>query len=137
MPTARKSSSTKKAARKPAGREKKAPRTAQFLQFGTCSTCRKARNILKKRGFKLNVRDLKKNKLSAAELEKLIGGRDHEDFLNSRSETFHKQGMNENPPSRHKAISWMARDPALIRRPIVLVGGRVVVGFDAKGIARL
>ena len=137
MPTAKKSSPVKKPARKVAGRAKKLAKTAQLFQFATCTTCRKARSFMKKRGFKLRVRDLQRDQLSAAELEKLIGTRDHEDFLNPRSKTFQKRNMDENPPSRRKAISWMAKDPGLIRRPIVLAGGRVVVGFDQNGMARL
>jgi Spx/MgsR family transcriptional regulator len=137
VPTAKKSNPAKKPARKFAGSAKKAAKTAQFLQFATCPTCRKARSFMKKRGFKLNVRDLQRDQLSAVELEKLIGTRDHEDFLNPRSKTFQKQEMDENPPSRRTAISWMAKDPGLISRPIVLAGGRVVVGFDQNGMARL
>jgi regulatory protein spx len=136
VPTAKKRSAAKKPARRFAGRANKpAAKTAEFLQFATCPTCRKARSFMKKRGFTLNVRDLQRNRMSAAELKKLIGTRDHEDFPNPRSKTFQKQDMDTNPPSRRKAISWMVKDPGLIRRPIVLAGGRVVVGFDQDGIA--
>jgi arsenate reductase-like glutaredoxin family protein len=31
----------------------------------------------------------------------------------------------------------MSKDPGLIRRPVVVAGGRVVVGFDKNGMARL
>ena len=137
MPAARKSSDKKASAGRAAGQTKKPARNVKVLEISTCSTCRKARTFLKKRGFKLNVRDLEKNRLSAAELEKLIGRRDHEDFLNPRSKTFRKNDMGENPPSRRKAISLMAKEPTLIRRPIVLGGGRVVVGFDKDGFAHL
>ena len=137
MSTAKKSARTKRVARKSPNRAKKPPKTAKFFEFATCATCRKARSFMKRRGFKLDVRDLQKNRLSAAELEKLIGRRDHEDFLNPRSKTFQEQGMDDNPPSRRQAVSWMSRDPGLIRRPVVVAGGRVVVGFDKNGMARL
>jgi arsenate reductase-like glutaredoxin family protein len=45
--------------------------------------------------------------------------------------------MKENPPSREKAIQMMAKEPNLIRRPVIVGGGRVVLGFDEKGIARI
>ena len=45
--------------------------------------------------------------------------------------------MKENPPSRAEAIRMMAKEPNLIRRPVILAGGRVVIGFDEEGIARL
>jgi regulatory protein spx len=137
MPTVGKRGPARRTARKRKGPDKKRSKTVEILQLATCSTCRKARSFLKKRGFKLNIRDLRKNRLSASELEKLIGPRDPEDFLNPRSKTFHRLGMDEKPPSRRKAIHCMAKDPGLIRRPIVLVGGRVVVGFDQDGMARL
>ena len=136
MPTAKKTGRTK-ASRKPASRAKKPAKTAKFFQMASCPTCQKARSFMQKRGFKLNVRDLQENPLSAAELEKLIGTRDHEDFLNPRSKTFQEQGMDDNPPSRSQAVSWMSKDPGLIRRPVVVAGGRVVVGFDKNGMARL
>jgi arsenate reductase-like glutaredoxin family protein len=31
----------------------------------------------------------------------------------------------------------MSKEPNLIRRPVVVAGGRVVLGFDEKGLARL
>jgi arsenate reductase-like glutaredoxin family protein len=31
----------------------------------------------------------------------------------------------------------MAKEPRLIRRPVIVAGGRVVLGFDEKGMARV
>jgi arsenate reductase-like glutaredoxin family protein len=78
----------------------------------------------------LHFRNLDKERLSSDELEKLIGDRDHTEFLNPRNELYRKKGMKENPPSRDDAIRMMANDPNLIRRPVVVAGGRVVLGFD-------
>jgi arsenate reductase (glutaredoxin) len=119
---------------------KRAPRSgkkAQFIEKPSCTTCRKARKFMQKRGFQLYFRDLSKNRLSASELEKLIGKRDHTDFLNTRNEVYRKKKMKSKPPSRKEAIRMMAKEPNLIRRPVIVAGGRVVVGFDENGIARL
>ncbi len=118
-------------------RPAKAGKKARFLHKPNCTTCRKARSFMEKRGFQLYFRDLAKDKLSSAELEKLIGNRDYTDFLNSRNEIFRRKKMRENPPSRREAIRMMAKEPNLIRRPVVVAGGRVVLGFDEEGIARL
>ena len=40
--------------------------------------------------------------------------------------------MKENPPSRADAIRMMAENPNLIRRPVVIAGGRIVLGFDPE-----
>jgi Spx/MgsR family transcriptional regulator len=122
---------------KPAKRPGKAGKKARFLHKPNCTTCRKARSFMEKRGFQLYFRDLAKERLSSAELEKLIGNRDYTEFLNSRNELFRRKKMRENPPSRKEAIRMMAQEPNLIRRPVVVAGGRIVVGFDEDRIARL
>jgi Spx/MgsR family transcriptional regulator len=120
-----------------AARAKKSGKRVEFLQKPTCTTCRKARKFMERRGFQLYFRDLTKERLSAAELEKLIGRRDHTEFLNTRNEIYRKKKMKENPPPRAEAIRMMSKEPNLIRRPVIVAGGRVVVGFDEDGIARL
>jgi Spx/MgsR family transcriptional regulator len=125
-----------KPVRKTAPRAKRIKKTVKFLQKSTCATCRKARRFLEKRGFSLNYRDLVKDRLSASELQKLIGKHDHEDFLNQRSDVFRKKKMRDNPPSRREAIDLMAKNPDLIRRPVIVAGGRVVIGYDENGMIR-
>jgi Spx/MgsR family transcriptional regulator len=126
----------KTSARKLAPKARKPRKTVKFLQKPTCSTCRKARRFMEKRGYRLHYRDLVKERLSPSELEKLIGNHDHEDFLNPRSEVFRKKKMKDNPPSRREAIGLMAKNPDLIRRPVIVAGGRVVVGYDENGMIR-
>jgi arsenate reductase (glutaredoxin) len=129
---------TKKKAKKTAAPAKKRKgKIAQFLQKPTCTTCRKARAYLENRGFDLHFRNLDKERLSADELEKLIGDRDHRDFLNTRNELYRQENMKENPPSRADAIRRMVGEPNLIRRPVIVAGGRVVLGFDQEKIDRL
>jgi arsenate reductase (glutaredoxin) len=120
-----------------AKRSAKPGKKARFLHKPSCTTCRKARSFMEKRGFQLYFRDLAKERLSSTELEKLIGNRDYTEFLNSRNELFRKKKMRENPPTRKEALRMMAKEPNLIRRPVVVAGGRVVLGFDEKGLARL
>ncbi len=109
-------------------------KSIQFLQKPTCTSCRNARAYMEKKGFELHFRDLDKQRLSAAELEALIGGRDHKDFLNTRNELYRAKNMKQNPPSRAEAIRLMAETPNLIRRPVIIAGGRIVLGFDQNGI---
>ena len=111
--------------------------TAQFLQKPTCTTCRKARAYMEDRGFVLHLRNLDKERLSSDELEKLIGDRDHREFLNTRNELYRQKNMKENPPSRADAIRMMVSEPNLIRRPVIVAGGRIVLGFDPGKIDRL
>jgi Spx/MgsR family transcriptional regulator len=134
MPTRR---AKKRRARKAASRAKGPKKPLKFLQKPACATCRKARRFLEKRGFRLNVRDLTKNRLSAAELQKLIGKHDHQEFLNPRCELYRKKKMKDHPPSRREAVGMMAMNPDLIKRPVIVAGGRVVIGYDENGMIRI
>jgi arsenate reductase-like glutaredoxin family protein len=82
-------------------------------------------------------RDLDKQRLSEAELDKLIGDRDYKQFLNSRNELFRKKKMKEHPPSRAEAIKLMAKEPNLIRRPLLVRSGQIVFGFDEEAYRKL
>jgi len=70
--------------------------------------------------------------LSAAELDRLIGSRDYKEFLNTRNELYRERHMKDHPPTRAEAIQLMAEHPNLIRRPILISGGKMALGFDEK-----
>jgi len=88
-------------------------------------------------GAELDSRDLDKERLSASELEELIGQRDYKEFLNSRNELFRTRNMKEHPPSYVEAIQLMAKEPNLIRRPVVIRGSQMVLGFDEEAYKKL
>ena len=75
--------------------------------------------------------------LSVEELDSLIGKRDYKEFLNSRNEMFRSMGMKENPPARAEALRLMAENPNLIKRPILVKGSRIVLGYDEDGLSGL
>ena len=109
----------------------------KFLQKASCTTCRKAKAFLEKRKAELDLRDLGKHRLSVAELDELIGKRDHRMFLNTRNELYRTRKMGQNPPSRDEALQLMAAEPNLIRRPVVLRGAEIVLGYDEEALKRL
>jgi len=71
------------------------------------------------------------------ELDRLIGDRDYELFLNSRNELYRERKMKENPPPRAEALELMAANPNLIKRPLLVKGKRIVFGFDAIEMEQL
>jgi arsenate reductase (glutaredoxin) len=109
----------------------------QFLQKPTCTTCRKAKAYLQKCGAELELRSLDKEKLSASEIDTLIGDRDYKNFLNTRNEMYRARKMKTKPPSRIEAIRLMAKEPNLIRRPVVIRGSQMVLGYDEEGYKNL
>jgi len=85
----------------------------------------------------LKERDLGKQPLSEVELRSLFAGRDPRDFLNPRNEQYRAMNMKEKPPSAADAIRLMAKNPNLIRRPLVVRGKRMVAGFDEQALRDL
>lgn len=88
-------------------------------------------------GAELESRDLDKERLTEAELDELIGEREHKDFLNTRNDLYRRRKMKEHPPSRSEAIKLMAKEPNLIRRPLVLQGSKMLLGFDEAAYRKL
>ena len=88
-------------------------------------------------GADLESRDLDKERLSEAELDELMGSRDYKEFLNMRNELYRARNMKEHPPTRAEAIKLMAKNPNLIRRPVVLRGSEMVLGFDEEAFKKL
>jgi arsenate reductase/regulatory protein spx len=78
-----------------------------------------------------------KQRLSETELEKLIGDRDYEQFLNTRNELYRTRKTKGNPPSRAEAIRLMAKEPNLIRRPIIIKGSQIVLGYEEDAFKNL
>jgi arsenate reductase (glutaredoxin) len=92
---------------------------------------------LLKLGAEIESRDLDKAPLSMDELESLIGERDYKLFLNSRNELYRERRMAEKPPARGEAIAMMSKNPNLIKRPILLRGGKMLLGFDEDAYRKL
>jgi arsenate reductase-like glutaredoxin family protein len=45
--------------------------------------------------------------------------------------------MKDRPPPRAEALRLMAENPNLIKRPIVVRGGRIVLGLDKEPLREL
>jgi arsenate reductase-like glutaredoxin family protein len=87
-------------------------------------------------GADLEFRDIGKDRFSAEELDALIGERDYKLFLNTRNELYRERNMREHPPSRAEAIKMMVAEPNLIRRPIVIRGREMLLGWDEEALKK-
>ncbi len=82
-------------------------------------------------------RDLDRQSLSESELDRLIGKRDHKEFLNPRNELFRARQMAKHPPTRAEALKLMAKHRNLIRRPLLIRGSQIIIGFDDPAYRKL
>ncbi len=70
-------------------------------------------------------------------LDALIGSRDHLPFLNTRNKVYRELGLKANPPDRATALRLMSENPNLIKRPVVVSGERIVLGFKSAELDAL
>jgi Spx/MgsR family transcriptional regulator len=99
-----------------------------------CTTCRRARTLLREKGVECEEVDLNRG-ISVEDLDCLIGARDYREFLNSRNELYRERDMKRNPPPREEALRLMSEHPNLIKRPILVDGRRIGLGYD--GVAEM
>ena len=92
--------------------------------------------MLREKDAQFEEVDLNKG-LPVAELEKLIGKRDYRGFLNTRNELYRERGMKENPPPRDEALRLMSENPNLIKRPILVKGSQIILGFDEEALSKV
>ncbi len=109
----------------------------KFIWRSNCSTCRDARKFLREKGIEFEARDFFKEPLTRAELEEIIDANNVGPFLNTRHEIYKKSNWKEMPPTKAQVIAAALKDNKVIRRPLVKLGGRYVIGFDKEVYAKL
>ena len=85
----------------------------------------------------LDERDYAKAPLNTAELKVLFAERDPRDFLNPKSPAFKALGLKGKSLTAAEALTLMAKEPNLIKRPLVVARGDIVTGFDRERLRAL
>lgn len=102
-----------------------------------CSTCRKAYAFLKKKGVTFDEVDITETPPSRAELSKLLAAVDGNlrKLFNTSGQVYREQkiGPKLETMTTAAALSLLAGNGRLIKRPVLVIGGHpVAVGFDEK-----
>ena len=104
--------------------------TATLYGIRNCDTMKKAWTWLDAHGVAYAFHDYKKAGIDRARLEAWVGQVGWETLLNRAGTTFRKlpeaerEGIDEK-----KALALMLAQPSMIKRPVLDVGGRLLVGF--------
>lgn len=100
--------------------------------LNNCDTCRKARKWLTAEGVEHEFHDIRKANLAEETIAGWAGKTGWETLLNRRGTTWRglpapdKESIDE-----ASAIRLMTAHPALIKRPVIVTGNDVMVGFTA------
>ncbi len=91
---------------------------------------------MRERKVEVVERDFFKEPFTAQELDKLIGDRPVADFISIRAKSYKDTGWVKKPPTKKQAIAAMLADPTLLRRPILKVGKKLLIGWSQAEYSR-
>jgi arsenate reductase len=103
-----------------------------------CDTMKKARAWLDARGVAYEFHDYKTRGIDRSRLERWCHEAGWEALLNRAGTTFRKlPDADKEGLDRSAALRLMLAQPSMIKRPVVELDGRVIVGFAPDVYARL
>jgi arsenate reductase len=108
------------------------------LSYAGCGTCKKALAWLSEHGVAHAVRPIVDEPPTAAELEQWIpqSGLPVRRWLNTSGQSYRALGKAKvDAASEAELVGWLAADGKLVKRPVVVVGDRMLVGFAAEAYA--
>ncbi|WP_020178982.1 ArsC family reductase [Methylopila sp. M107] len=101
-----------------------------------CDTMKKARSWLDSQGVAYRFHDYKAQGIDADRLRSWATEVGWEALLNRAGTTFRKLPDNEKEGlDEAKAIALMLAQPSMIKRPVLEVGGKLLVGFKPENYA--
>lgn len=104
-----------------------------ILSYAGCSTCKKAIKWFAERGIDVTVRPIVDEPPTAAELAKWIPASEKpvRKWLNTSGQSYRALGKEKVDAASDATVTkWLTEDGKLVKRPVVVAGGRVLVGFD-------
>ncbi|MBI2886926.1 MAG: hypothetical protein HYY02_06935 [Chloroflexi bacterium] len=85
------------------------------------------RAALSQQTLAFKERDFFRERFTADEIQALAGSRPVSDLFSARSPSVAKLGLDPSAMSEEQMLEWMVREPRLVRRPFLVVDGRLVV----------
>ena len=104
-----------------------------FLEYPSCSTCQRAKKWLEGQGISFTDRHIKLENPTREELERWHrqSGLPLKRFFNTSGLAYRELGLKDRLPrmTEQEQYDLLASDGMLVKRPILLAGDRVLVGF--------
>lgn len=104
-----------------------------FLGYSGCGTCKKAQKWLREHGVAYEDRPIVDDAPSVDELKKWLrlSGVPIQKWLNTSGLSYRALGKDKiQAASEATLLQWMSKDGKLIKRPVLVHGDQVLVGFD-------
>ena len=102
-----------------------------------CATNAKQKKSLREAGCTIIERNLLENDMTLKELESFLKNRPVSEWFNPNAPTIKSGEVDPHSMSEAVALQLLLRDPILIKRPLMVISGRKLCGFDPKTVEAL
>lgn len=109
-----------------------------ILSYAGCGTCKKALAWLRTRGLDVTVRPIVEEPPTVAELRRWIpaSGLPVRRWLNTSGQSYRAIDKAKMAAAKDdEIVRWLTKDGKLVKRPVVVTGKAVLVGFDEDAYA--
>ena len=104
-----------------------------------CTKSRQTLELLEKKGVKPNIRLYLEDPPNQKELAMILSqlGIEATQLLRTKEEIYKQLVSKEGKPNNQKALAWMAKNPKLIERPIVIKGKKARIGRPPEKVLEI
>ncbi|NLA97970.1 MAG: arsenate reductase family protein, partial [Spirochaetales bacterium] len=101
--------------------------------YPNCSTCKRATAYLERKGISYIYRNIKENRPSKEELEKIViqSGKESRKFFNTSGQLYRSLELKDKIPELNddQILDLLGSDGMLVKRPLLVSEKGVLVGF--------
>jgi Spx/MgsR family transcriptional regulator len=111
----------------------------EYYGYDNCTSCKNAEGMLKDAGVPYEKREYFKRRFTGDELRALFArvGVSPREMLSLRSRPYKNLGLADRELTDDEIFELMAEYPALIRRPLLIAGAEVQVGFNREKLGSM
>lgn len=104
----------------------------ELVGLKNCDSCRSARKWLDSKSIAYHFRDIRQSPPSIQELKAWLSSVGSERLVNRRSTTWRQlDDTDRSKTNGAQAAVVLRANPTLIKRPVIINGTKITVGFDA------
>ena len=107
-----------------------------FICYPSCSTCKKAQKWLDSQGFNYTYRDIKQNNPTVDELKQWhkLSELEIKRFFNTSGDVYRSLNLKDKLALMNdtEQLSLLATNGMLVKRPLLILEDKVLVGFNQK-----
>lgn len=100
--------------------------------ISNCDTVRKARKFLESAGHSFQFHDFRKDGLSTETIQTWLTYTDYSDLINKRSTTWKQLSNSEQAAIDDQDLTLLTQHPTLIKRPVLQLDQRLLIGFKLE-----